>query len=185
MRNEEQPALPHEERTSSPGTYGRVAALGFVTGLRSQTAIAALAFATGPEQPYTALAGDAAPWRWLGTSAARIGFGLTAAGEYVGDKLPQTPGRLTPGPLGGRIAFGALTGAAVCRAEGRSPVLGGALGALCAFGGSYAGYQYRTAVAQRKAPDLPFAIIEDAVAIILALAAVRSAAPDPEPEYVI
>ncbi|HEY8598704.1 MAG TPA: hypothetical protein VIL85_09750 [Thermomicrobiales bacterium] len=147
--------------------YARALTFGAITGLRSMTAIAALTIASQPERPHPFVQHDTSPWRWLGSRGALIAFGLGAVGEYVGDKLPQTPGRLQPGPLGGRVAFGALTGAASCRAAGLSPVVGGALGALGALGGSAGGFALRTIIGPRLGlPDFPLALLEDAAAII-------------------
>jgi uncharacterized membrane protein len=157
-------------------TYARALTLGVATGLRSMTGLAALALAARPQGPYRELAQAPIPWRWLATRPALVGFCLAALGEYVGDKLSLTPARTTPGPLAGRIIFGAIAGAVACRAGGCSAVLGGALGALGALGGSFAGYTYRTeAVKRTGAPDLPLAIAEDATTIVLALAATRRA----------
>ncbi len=147
--------------------YARALTFGTITGLRSMTAIAALAIASQPERPHPFLKQDTSPWRWLGSRGSLGVFGLGAVGEYVGDKLSQTPGRLQPVPLGGRIAFGALTGAASCRAAGLSTVVGGALGALGALGGSAAGFALRTIIGPRLSlPDLPLALLEDAAAIV-------------------
>ena len=147
--------------------YARALTFGTISGLRSMTAVAALAIASQPERPHPFLKQDSSPWRWLGSGGAQVAFGLGAVGEYVGDKLPQTPSRLEPLPLGGRIAFGALTGAASCRAAGLSPTVGGALGALGALGGSAAGFALRTIIGPRLGiPDFPLALLEDAAAII-------------------
>jgi uncharacterized membrane protein len=147
--------------------YARALTFGTISGLRSMTAIAAIAIASQPERPHPFLQQDSSPWHWLGSRGAQVAFGLAAVGEYVGDKLPQTPSRLQPAPLGGRIAFGALTGAASCRAAGLSPTVGGALGALGALGGSAAGFALRTIIGPRLGfPDLPLALLEDAVAIV-------------------
>ena len=154
--------------------YARALTFGTISGLRSMTAIAALAIASQPERPRPFLPQDTLTWHWLGSRGALVTFGLGAVGEYVGDKLPQTPGRLQPVPLGGRIAFGALTGAASCRAAGLSPTVGGALGALGALGGSAAGFALRTIIGPRLGlPDFPLALLEDAAAIVGAYGLVR------------
>jgi uncharacterized membrane protein len=167
--------IPHEATSTSPAaTYARALTLGVVTGLRSMTGLAALALAAQPERPHPLLAHAPSPWRLLATRQALAGFGLAAAGEYVGDKLPFTPGRLQPLQLTGRLCLGAIAGAIVCRAAERSPVLGAMLGALGALGGSLAGYRYRTELARRLgAPDLPLALAEDAIAIVVALAVTK------------
>ena len=158
--------MSSEQTASLVATYGRAFALGVATGLRSATALAVMSLAAQPERPRPLMRGIEQPWSRLGTRPALSITGLFALGEDVGDKLPATPSRTAPAPLGGRIAFGSLVGSAISRAEGQSPALGAALGALGALGGSFAGYAYRNAIATRtKLPDLPFALLEDAVAI--------------------
>lgn len=154
--------------------YARALTFGTISGLRSMTAIAALVIASQPERPHPFLPQDTSPWHWLGSRGALVACGLGAVGEYVGDKLPQTPSRLQPAPLGGRIAFGALSGAASCRAAGHSPTVGGALGALGALGGSAAGFALRTIIGPRLGlPAFPLALLEDAAAIVGAYGLVR------------
>lgn len=154
--------------------YARALTFGTITGLRSMTTTTALALASQPERAHPFLGQDPSPWRWFGSRGALVAFGLGAVGEYIGDKLPQTPGRLQPAPLGGRIAFGALTGAASCRAAGLSPLVGGALGAFGALGGSAAGFGLRTVIGPRLGlPDFPLALLEDATAILGAFGLVR------------
>lgn len=168
--------MSSEQTRSTVATYGRAFVLGVATGLRSATPLAALTLAAQPERPRPLLRGIGRPWDRLAARPAPYLAGLFALGEYVGDKLPVTPARTAPAPLGGRIAFGALVGATVSRAEGRSPAIGATLGALGALGGSYGGYAYRNAIATRtKLPDLPFALLEDATAIGISYLALQDA----------
>ena len=166
--------MPRTAAADPLATYAHALTLGVATGLHSMTGLAALALAERPEGPYQQLSLAPAPWRWLATRPALVGFCLAAVGEYAGDKLSITPDRTKPAPFAGRIVFGAVAGAVACRAGGCSAVLGGVIGALGALGGSFAGSTYRTEVAKRTgAPDLPLAIVEDATAIIFALVATR------------
>jgi uncharacterized membrane protein len=87
---------------------------------------------------------------------------LMAAGEIAVDKLPITPSRLEPPGLIGRLASGAFAGVVVA---GRT---GAAVGALAALTGSYAGARVRG-----LRPGFSTALAEDAVAVGIALAAVR------------
>jgi uncharacterized membrane protein len=88
---------------------------------------------------------------------------MAAAGELVTDKLPITPSRLEPPALAGRAVSGAITGGVI---GGRA---GLPLGAAAAIAGSYAGARVRG-----NRPGFMTAVLEDAVAVGLALAAVRS-----------
>jgi len=166
--------MPATTRTDPYATYARALTLGVVTGLRSQTGLAAIALAAQPDGPFAALAQASTPWRLIATRPGLLASTLAATGEYVGDKLSITPDRTKPLPLLGRLGFGALAGALACRALGQSLALGGALGALGALGGSFGGYTYRVQVARLTgAPDLPLALAEDATAVIVALVATR------------
>ena len=166
--------MPNTDRST---LNARVAGLGAVAGLRSMLPFALLAaaanrvdgFADGP------FATDAAPPVGLLRSRwALLGLGLAAAGELVGDKLPFTPDRIAPGPLGGRLVLGALAGAALYQEARRPPLTGAALGAVAAGGGAAAGFFARRGLGRVTGiPDPVLALLEDALAIGLGLRAVR------------
>lgn len=150
----------------------RAAALGFAAGLRSQVANAALA-RQYDQAPRSAGWRGWMPFRW---PAARTIMWFSAIGEAIGDKLPIVPSRLTPGPLGGRIIFGAFAGAAIgseYRADS-AVGLGAVLGGSAALAGSFVGSRARTHITSRYGlPDLPVALIEDGLAAGIATRAVR------------
>src|SRR5258708_3034719 len=91
-------------------------AIGVIAGLRSLTAPAVVSWA--------------AHLRWLDLRHSRMAFLgyaatpylFTALGivELVGDKLPKTPSRKSPGPFIARVVLGALSGAGLCVAAGQS-----------------------------------------------------------------
>ncbi len=140
--------------------------LGFVTGLRSQTALALLgqdALRHPDRVKHT-------PFHLLAERPVATLLLLAAGGEFVVDKLPFLPDRIKPGPLLGRLAFGAAAGAIVF-AEGRGPMpLGALLGAAGAFVGSHAGYRFRGWLTQGLGlPALLAGLTEDAVAVGLGL----------------
>lgn len=130
--------------TNETSVYARVAALGFVCGLRSLL---------GP-----ALVASAAPAR------GKLALRLLSAGELIADKLPKTPSRISPLPLAGRIVSGTIVGAVVCHEAKKSLWLGGLLGGVSALAGSYGGYYGRKALA-RRLPDPIVAVMEDAFAV--------------------
>lgn len=136
------------------------AALGVVSGLRSLTGLATVAWAArdgGLDVPGWAGKALGSPWcRWVASALA--------AGELVGDKLPVTPARTAPLPFAGRILIGGTCGAAVAAADGRA-VIGGAVGAAGAVGGTVGGYHARAALAKAFGKDLPAAVVEDAVTV--------------------
>src|SRR5262249_13299731 len=97
---------------------------------------------------------------YLGSSIAVAIVTLLAAGELVGDKLPTTPSRTAPAGLGARLVTGAITGGAIAGG------VGAALGAVGALIGTFGGYQARTGLVRALGtPDLPIALLEDAIAI--------------------
>jgi uncharacterized membrane protein len=147
--------------------------LGAVSGLRSQLGLAVLAWSAPPSNR------DPAALRVLRSRPGRVLLATAAAGEVVADKLPQTPSRLSPPALTGRLLCGGVVGAlAAGRADRRTTALAATAGVLGAAAGSYAGAAYRKAAAERTGtPDLPWALVEDAAAAGLAAAAVHAPAP--------
>ena len=144
--------------------------LGGANGCRTLTPIAVLCwFAYGG---YLHVEGT---WAfWTANSISAIIFSLLALGEYVGDKLPQTPSRLAAVPLAARLVFGGLLGAIVVTSLRAPLVWGILLGALSAVGGAFIGYHLRRFLTVgRGLPDFPIALAEDAVTLILAFVALR------------
>ena len=136
--------------------------LGFMTGLRSMTPMAVLCwFAYRHHMP---LAHTWAFWAERGISV--LVFTVLAVGEYIGDKLPNTPNRTTAFPLVARLGFGSLVGAIAATSLHGSALEGALLGALGALAGSFVGLQLRLILPKRLGcPDMPVALIGDAVAI--------------------
>ena len=120
--------------------------IGFVAGLRSMTAPAAVAFSSKT------------PGR------ARYLLGALALGELVGDKLPATPSRKTALPFAGRIIAGAISGTLLGARKGE-PTAGLVAGTAGAVAGTLGGAYLRGALAKQLESDLPAALLEDALAI--------------------
>src|ERR1035441_3728957 len=87
--------------------------LGFVAGLRSMLAPAAISWAAGSG----ILNVDRTPLAFMGYRYTPIIFTVLALGELIADKLPFTPSRKSPPPFIARIVSGALTGATVGAVE--------------------------------------------------------------------
>lgn len=140
--------------------------LGVAAGMRSMTPMAVVAWAAQlrwPQLQQTSLSFLTAP------VTAYI-FTACAAIELVFDKLPFTPSRLGAGPLGARIIFGGLAAAALCAAGHQSIAVGAVVGAVGGIAGAFAGYHVRHyATATLKAPALLIALVEDALAIGIAI----------------
>jgi len=134
--------------------------IGCICGLRSMTAPAVVA--GGSHLGWLHLEGS-----WFAFFANKISlvvFSLFALGELIADKLPSIPGRTQAGPLGVRVIFGAMCGAALCISGAASPIPGAILGALGGVAGAFAGYNYRRRLGP-AVPDLLLALIEDVVAV--------------------
>ena len=140
--------------------------LGVSAGLRSFTPLAVVSwFAFQEKLP---VEGTWAAWV---AHPVCVGISTAAAiGEYVGDKLPNTPDRTSPVGLFGRLTMGGLVGAIVATAV-RRPVAGGiAIGALGAAIGTYGGFYARKGLTKGAGvPDLPVALSGDAAAVTLAV----------------
>jgi len=152
------------------------AALGWIAGMRSMTPPALLARTLSDRSPVGRLLRRREPAASLGSDAAARLLPLAAAGELVGDKLPITPARTSPLPLVGRIASGALAGAAVAAARREDPVPSAVTGALAAAASSFAMMSLRKRAGEAlDVPDLVIALAEDALAVGVGAAVVRAA----------
>jgi uncharacterized membrane protein len=136
--------------------------IGVVTGLRSLTAPAVVAWAA--HQNWINLRNT--PLFFMGSTAAVVIFTLLAIVELVADQLPSTPSRTKPPGLIARIVLGGLSGAGVAVAGSQSIVLGAVLGMTGGIASAFAGYQVRTRLVKAlKVPDFVIAFLEDAVTI--------------------
>jgi uncharacterized membrane protein len=141
------------------------AGIGFVAGLRSLTAPAAVSWAA--HLGWLNLQGS--PLAFMGSTAAVAIFSILALAELVADKLPTTPNRTTPGPLMARIIMGGLAGACISLSAGRLLVVGMVLGGMGGLIGAFAGYEARKRLVRGlKVKDAVIAVTEDLVAIVLA-----------------
>jgi uncharacterized membrane protein len=104
---------------------------------------------------------------WLGYTWTPWILLLCAIAELVVDQLPTTPSRTTPGPFAARVLAGMLAGAAIGLAHGSTTgaIVAGAIGAVI---GTLGGYSFRLRLARAFGRDRPAALIEDAVAYLVA-----------------
>jgi uncharacterized membrane protein len=135
--------------------------IGVIAGLRAMTAPAVVACAG-----YWHRFLQGTPFSFMGRLPAAIIFTALALGELYADQLPSTPSRLAPVGLIARIVTGGLSGACLAAAGAQSIALGAVLGAVGGVVGAFAGYHARTGLVRAlKVPDLPIALLEDAIAI--------------------
>jgi uncharacterized membrane protein len=136
--------------------------IGVIAGLRSLTAPAVVCIAA--QLGWIDL--RQSPLAFMGSPITCWIFGLLAIGELITDKLPFTPSRLTPGPLGARIILGGLAGATLVSAVNPSIIVGALAGAVGGLVGAFAGYQARVNGGKLSGlPDIVVALIEDAIAV--------------------
>jgi uncharacterized membrane protein len=122
--------------------------LGIVAGLRTFTAPAAVLVARGHVAGYFLIA--------------------AAIGEYIVDLLPKTPSRTRPLALYARIVSGGFSGYMVAGMHGAPGLWGAIAGVAGSLVGTYGGYYARVTLI-RRVEAIPAALIEDAVAIALAV----------------
>jgi uncharacterized membrane protein len=145
--------------------YSSSFAIGFVAGMRSMTALAALSWAASRGgMRITGIPGGSWP----------RGFATTAAlAEMAGDKMPFAPDRRIPPSLAARLVLGLVGGAALAHRD--ESLLSGALAGMAgAVAGTLLGRAGRGATTHSRA-DWARALTEDALAAGLAATLVRSA----------
>ena len=135
--------------------------IGVAAGLRAVTPIAAIAW--GAYLGWIDL--SATPLAFMGNIIAVVIITLLAIAELVSDQLPNTPSRKVPVQFGTRILLSAFAGALLMI---DSWIIGAMLGAVGAVLGTYGGADIRARLARAFGRDLPAALIEDVVAVILA-----------------
>jgi uncharacterized membrane protein len=140
--------------------------LGVTAGLRAATPLAALAWA--------------AHFGWIDLSATWAGFlgniitvivlTILALVEYFGDQRPTAPSRKTPPQFGARIVVGGIVGLVVGLPSGNW-IVTLILGVIGAVAGTLGGFEARRWLANAFGRDLPAGVLEDIVAIVVALGA--------------
>jgi len=146
--------------------------IGVVAGLRSLTAPAVVAWAA--LLGWINLHGTWASW--VGNVITVVIITILAVAELVSDKLPKTPARTAPPSFAARIIMGGFSGAVIGTPFGHPWTALGA-GIIGSVLGTLGGFQARKRlVAARNGRDLRIALLEDAVAILGAIAIVALAA---------
>ena len=136
--------------------------IGVIAGIRALTAPAAVSWAA--HLGWLPL--ENTPLAFLGYQWTPWIFTILALGEYVTDVLPQTPSRKVPVQLGARLVSGGFSGAAIGLAGGSwlGGLVAGVIGAVI---GTYGSAPVRANLAKAFGRDLPAAVFEDAVAIVV------------------
>lgn len=140
--------------------------IGFVTGLRSMTACAALSWVTALGRTRT---------EWIPASPEARALATTmAAAEMAGDKMPFAPDRRIPPSIAARLTIGAAGGLAMSERDA-PPWSGALIGMAGAVAGTLLGRRARGATTRSPA-DWARGLTEDLVAAGLAATLVHLAA---------
>ena len=147
--------------------YVLVLLLGITAGLRAATPLAAVCI--GAALGWIDLSGTWAAF--AGNIVVAIIIAILAIVELVTDQLPQTPSRKVPPQFAARVIGGAVAGLVVGLPTGNW-IPGLIIGAIGAVLGTLGGAEARKRLAEAFGRDLPAALLEDAVAIIVAFLSV-------------
>jgi uncharacterized membrane protein len=141
--------------------------IGVVSGLRAMAAPAIVSWAA--RLGLLKLGGT--PLAFLEYAFTPYIFTVLAIGELINDKLPKTPSRTVPPQFIFRVISGAFVGAAIGASAG-SLLLGLVAGAVGAVAGTLGGAAVRGKLAALFGKDLPAALLEDVVTIVLGIVVV-------------
>ncbi len=145
-------------------TLTRALGMGAIAGLRTMAAPATLSRAVSDGR----IEGlEETPFSILGSPRVSTALRIMQFGELIVDKLTATPSRTSPPPLLGRMASGALVGAALFASEDRAQAVGGMLGAAAALASAYAGESLRVNASEKLGvPDPIVALLEDGLVLL-------------------
>src|ERR1700688_4691107 len=130
--------------------------IGVIAGLRSLTAPAVVSWAARLGWLHL----ENTSLGFLGFAYAPYIFSLFAIGELIADKLPKTPSRKAPLGFIGRVASGALCGAAL-GAPSHALFEGLGAGIVGAVAGTFGGYEFRVRLVKATGGnDLKVALLE-------------------------
>lgn len=142
--------------------------VGIVAGMRAFLAPAAVSWASK-----LGLLHVAGTWAAFMSSVWAVGiFSVLTLVEFVTDTLPSTPSRKALKQFIPRVGSGAFSGAVVgATVSGQAAVAAALIGAVGAVIGTLGGYEFRARIARAVGKDLPVAVLEDVVAVGIAVLA--------------
>jgi uncharacterized membrane protein len=107
--------------------------------------------------------------------AVRRATALCAAGEMIGDLMPNVPDRIAPMPLAGRAIAGAIVGSTVASRSDENRAALAVLGAGSAIASAFATYHVRKRIHDSaRWPNAVLGLAEDAVMLATASYALRA-----------
>lgn len=141
--------------------------IGAAIGLRSFAPLAVLSAAI-----YTGHLPSSGFLPYLGSFIGLLLLSVFALGELIADKTPAVPNRTDAFPLIGRMCLGGFSGYTLAAAANGPRLLCAVIGLAAAAAGAFGGFLVRRRLTKEMSvPDLPVALVEDAVCISLAVAA--------------
>lgn len=143
--------------------HWQVITLGILAGIRS---MAAPAISSRILSRHHTNALDDTPLSFMQSNVtANVMSGL-ALGEFVGDKMPAAPNRISPAGLIGRCISGVISGAGIYKASGGKWYAGAALGGVTAIAATFGSFYLRKAVVKHShLIDPIIGTIEDALVL--------------------
>lgn len=137
--------------------------LGIMAGMRSNSAPATASHILS--QQYSPELGKS-PLKFMQVPMVSNVLKVLAIGELIGDKLPGAGNRIVPVSVVFRCSAGALAGASIFKANGNNAFKGALIGAVAAFGSTFASFYMRKGVVETTGLYDPIVgVIEDAIVI--------------------
>ena len=159
-------------------SYLRAFQLGIIAGMRSMSAPALLSHKLARTIPTP---NPQTPAQYLAQPTAATALKVLAAGEFIGDKLPNAPNRTSPAGFAGRIVSGASCGAILSDVEGKAASYGAVAGGLGAVVGTLVFFNLRRWLDHDLGlPDAVGAVAEDALTIAAGWYVVNGIQPAPQ-----
>lgn len=141
--------------------------IGLVAGMRVMIALAAVSWAA-----YSGYLGLDDGWlAFLGYQWTPRILTLLVIVELIVDQLPSTASRKVPWQFAARLFSGSVSAAAIGLSHG-VPLAAALIGLLGAIVTTFGGSAYRARMSTAFGRDRPGALIEDAIAIVVALGVV-------------
>lgn len=146
--------------------------IGIVSGLRALSGLAVLSWTARLHRVHL----EGTIFAFLSYTATPYILTAMALGELINDQLPKTPSRLIPPQFITRAVMGTICGAVIGAAT-QMWVVGSLAGLLGSIAGTLGGARARLLLARVFGADLPAALLEDLVAISLAVIVATRANP--------
>ena len=126
--------------------HWQVITLGILAGMRS---MAAPAMTSRLLSGHHTKALEHTPLNFMQNSVTANILSTMALSEFVGDKVPSAPDRISPPGLIGRGISGMLAGASIYKASGGNWYAGAALGGVTAIAATFGSFYLRKYVAKQ------------------------------------